>query len=196
MAEHVQEDHASTDEAAAALEQLGTADKVRLEKIARNRVRGLQHVEWSDLLQEAVRRVIEGTRKWPLQVSIVVFMAGVMRSIANEYWEQHYRTEEAGVLLETDAQLPSDSVPVGIIDAAPSSNPGPDRELDAQHELEAIEELFTDDEDALAIVMAKAEGYSPIEIQKEFDMNSTQYASALKKIRRRLLRHETEKAEQ
>lgn len=196
MAEHAPDDHASIDEAVAALEQLGTADKVRLEKIARNRVRGLRHVDWTDVLQEAVARIIEGTRKWPRQVPLISFLAGVMRSIANEHWEQHSRTTAAGIVSEVDAQPFGETVSGGIVEAVPSGNPGPDRELEAKRELEAIEELFTDDEDALAIVMARAEGYSPAEIQKDFDMNPTQYASALRKIRRRLLRYGTEEAEQ
>ena len=50
------DDHASPDEAAEALEQLGSAGLLRLEQIAKNRVRGLHHVEWADLLQEAVTR--------------------------------------------------------------------------------------------------------------------------------------------
>lgn len=180
------DDHASPDEAAEALEQLGSAGLLRLEQIAKNRVRGLHHVEWADLLQEAVTRVMEGTRKWPRELPIIDFMAGVMKSLANEYWKQRKRTAEAGIVLEAETSPIGEPDFAGAIDAAPSGNPGPDRELEAKCELEAIEALFIGDEDALAIVMAKAEGYTPQKIQNDFGITATRYDSKLRKIRRKL----------
>jgi RNA polymerase sigma-70 factor (ECF subfamily) len=78
-------DYATPDEAAVALEQLGPAGRIRLEKIARNRLRGL-NTEWEDLLQEALTRILEGSRKWPRNLPIINFVAGVMKSLASERW--------------------------------------------------------------------------------------------------------------
>ena len=80
-------EHASPDEAAIALEQLGPADRIRLQQLARNRLYGLNS-QWEDLLQEALARILDGTRKWPRNVPIIAFVAGVMRSLAGEYWKE------------------------------------------------------------------------------------------------------------
>ena len=45
---------------------------------------------------------MEGTRKWPRELPIIDFMAGVMKSLANEYWKQRKRTAEAGIVLEAE----------------------------------------------------------------------------------------------
>lgn len=196
MAEQALDDHASPDEAADALEQLGAAGLLRLEQIARNRVRGLHHVEWEDLLQEAVARVMGGTRKWPRKVPLIAFMAGVMRSIASEYRGQRDLTAEVGIVLEAETRPVGEESVAGVIDAAPAGNPGPDLELEAKRELDAIEELFVGDKDALAVVMARAEGYTPAEIQKDFEITTTRYNSTLKRIRRRLNEYDNERTEQ
>ena len=69
------------------LRGLTDADLGRLEQIARLRAIGLHDVEWRDLLHEAVTRMLEGTRQWPKDVGLVVFLRQTMRSIASEHWE-------------------------------------------------------------------------------------------------------------
>jgi DNA-directed RNA polymerase specialized sigma24 family protein len=76
------------------------------------------------------------------------------------------------------------------------NNPGPEKEAGAREELKAIEAQFCDDDEGLAVVMARAEGYSPEEIQKMFNLNPTQYDSTLKRIRRRLDQYKKKGAEQ
>ena len=91
----VEPEYASPDEAATALAALAPADRIRLEKIARNRLQGPSNA-WEDLLQEAIRRILEGTRKWPRNVSLIVFVAEVMRSLASDYrrQQQQFRPDD------------------------------------------------------------------------------------------------------
>lgn len=168
-------EYATADEAAVALEQLGPGGRIRLEKIARNRLRGL-NTEWEDLLQEALTRILEGSRKWPRNLPIINFVAGVMKSLASERWQQQSRSYNEESLSE--------------------SNPGPEKEAEAREELKAIEAQFGDDDEGLAVVMARAEGYSPEEIQNMFNLTPTQYDSTLKRIRRRLDQYKKKGAEQ
>lgn len=196
MAEHAIDDYALPEEAVAALERLGVADQLRLRQTAQSRARGLWCIEWEDLLQESLTRIMEGTRRWPRKVPIITFVAGVMRSIASEHWEQHGRIAEAGVVVEADAQPPGQYDIVSVMEAATSNDPGPDMELEAKRELETIEQLFGRDEDALAVVMAKQEGYTRTEILKDFGMTPTQYASTLTRIRRKLLQYGKGRSEQ
>src|ERR1700722_9505629 len=68
------------------------ADLLRLKAIARLHDRGLPPpVDWSDLLQEAFTRVLDGSRRQPADVLVVTFLAGVMRSIKEQYWRKSRR---------------------------------------------------------------------------------------------------------
>src|SRR5271163_4921104 len=56
----------TTEQVAHALRRLTDADLLRLEALARLRARGLPGgVAWSDLLNEAIRRALDGSRPWP-----------------------------------------------------------------------------------------------------------------------------------
>ncbi|MES9902814.1 MAG: hypothetical protein ABW168_09035 [Sedimenticola sp.] len=190
MTEHAVDDYATIDEAVAALEQLTAEDMIRLEKVARYRVSGLPHVEWRDLFQTSVERVIAGTRQWPRGVGFVVFLSGVMKSVTNEHWKHLGRAKKAGVIMEFSPRVSEATGRVA------SDNPGQDSELAAQQELERVESLFENDEHALAIIMSKAEGYSPAEAQEMFGMTAKEYSTAMKRVRRKLLRKKKIEGEQ
>src|SRR6185437_3730932 len=71
---------------ALALKLVTKMDLLRLKAVARLLARGLPpEVGWSDLLQEAFARMLEGSRKCPEGLPTVVFLAGVMRSIRAQY---------------------------------------------------------------------------------------------------------------
>ncbi|MFZ1099159.1 MAG: hypothetical protein WAN26_07110, partial [Steroidobacteraceae bacterium] len=74
---------------ALALKLTTEMDLLRLKTIARLHARGLPpDVGWEDLLQEALTRVLTGTRTVPEGVSTVAFLAGVMRSLRSEHWRR------------------------------------------------------------------------------------------------------------
>lgn len=116
-------------------------DLVRLKVIARLHARGLPpDTDWTDLLQEAFTRVLDGSRRQPEGVPIVAFLAGVMRSIKSEYWRR--ARKEA-------AQSPKLLVGLEAVDTeegeACDSAADPERSLIAMQELAVINELFADD---------------------------------------------------
>jgi DNA-directed RNA polymerase specialized sigma24 family protein len=102
-----------------------------------------------------------------------------MRSLAGEYRKQQPQTRS-----EAETTV------------LPSSNPGPGNEAEARAEIKAIESHFGDDDDALAVVMARFEGYSPEEIQAMFNLTKTRYDSTLKRIRRKIEEYKKKGAEQ
>jgi len=168
----------SSDRLAGALQALSEADLVRLKRIAQFRARGLPGVQWSDLLNEAVLRALQGSRRWPEQVPVVAFLALVMRSLADEYWRQH-RVQAA--LLQTDA-----------LARLPDGAPGPERELAARQCLMEIDSLFARDEDALRVIAGLADGLTAPEIQRLYGMDATRYATTRRRIRRALQRNYAE----
>jgi len=159
------------------------ADLLRLKVIARLHARGLpSHINWSDLLQEAFTRVLEGSRPRPAEVPIVAFLAGVMRSIKEQYWRQ-YRKEARFPKLLADVGLVEFSAEE-LTDPAPST----ERQLIAIREMEVIHELFAEDLSAQQVIAALYEGLTPEETCSTYGMSRTDYDSTRRRIRRTLIR--------
>ncbi len=171
-------------ERALALALVTEADLLRLKAIARLHARGLPpEVSWCDLLQEAIARVLDGSRRQPAGVPMVAFLAGVIRSIRAEHWRRARREAEQmpKLIVDLDApELQSDEVS----DSAPS----PERYILAAQELALIERLFAQDAQAQQIIAGLADQRSPDEICASCGMSKTEYDSTRKRMRRVLLR--------
>jgi len=170
---------------ARALEALDEADLRRLRMIAQFRARTLPGIEWSDLLNEAVTRALEGTRRWRDEVGLVIFLAGVMRSLADEHWRQY---RERGTVLAADLVGALGEGEEDPIASAADDAPDPERELHARRCLSAIDSLFGKDEDALRVIAGLREGLEAAEIQRKYGIDATRYATTRRRIRRTLLR--------
>ena len=148
------------------------SDLLRLKVLARLHARGLPpEIAWTDLLQEAFARVLDGSRRQPVGLPIVPFLAGVMRSIKAEHWRRARREAK---------QLPK------LLSDTPT--PNPESSLIAFQELTAIDKLFVDDPHAAQVITGLAEGRSPDEICASNNLTKTEYDSTRKRIRRVLLR--------
>ena len=159
------------------------SDLLRLKVIARLHARGLPpQFSWTDLLQEAFARVLDGSRRQPEELPFVPFLAGVMRSIKTEYWRRARR--EARQLPKLLAELDIDEAR----GEAHTPLPTPERNLIALDALAAIDRLFADDSRALQVIAGMAEGKSPDEICKQQQISKTDYDSTRKRIRRVLFR--------
>jgi hypothetical protein len=76
--------HATRDEFFKALEGLPESARLALMAQARHHARGHSgYSDGEDLFSEAVLRVANGARKWPVNVDLVTFMGNAMRSIVN-----------------------------------------------------------------------------------------------------------------
>jgi DNA-directed RNA polymerase specialized sigma24 family protein len=165
---------------ALALNLVTAMDLLRLKSVARLYARGLPaEVGWSDLLQEAFTRVLDGSRSCPEGLPMVPFLAGVMRSIRT----QHYRRarRQAAHLAELD---PDGDIATGEADRAPDL----ERSLMAMDLLTEIYRLFTDDPRSLQVLEGLFEGLSPEQIRAKYEMSRTDYDSTRKRMRRTLLR--------
>ncbi|MGA2563095.1 MAG: sigma-70 family RNA polymerase sigma factor [Steroidobacteraceae bacterium] len=170
---------------ALALKLVTEADLLRLKVIARLHARGLPpHIDWSDLLQEAFARMLDGSRQRPDDVPLIAFLAGVMRSLKAEHWRRAHR--ESRQLPKLLAELLESTDSKG--DEACDPSPDPERRLIATQELALIDQLFADDGRALQVILGLADGRSPEEICASYDMLKTDYDSTRKRIRRVLLR--------
>jgi RNA polymerase sigma-70 factor (ECF subfamily) len=169
------EDEDTEDDVARALARLSETDLLRLKAIARLRARGLPGVVgWSDLMNEAFARALDGTRQLPEGLGMIAFLAGIMRSIASEHWRRLRR--EAGMFASGDEE--------GMADPAPD----PERSLAAVQALATLDQLFAGDRTASQILAGLAGGLTAREIQESYGLTEVEYDSARKRMRRLLLR--------
>jgi RNA polymerase sigma-70 factor (ECF subfamily) len=160
---------------ALALDLVTPMDLLRLKAIARLHARGLPaDVTWDDLLQEAITRMLTGKRVRPRDVPVVLFLAGIMRSLRSDHLRRA-RRQRAGDADGTRAEL---------VDPAPDL----ERALIAAEELANLRALFAADQVALAIIGGIAEGLEPEAIRANLGITRTNYDSARKRIRRSVLR--------
>jgi RNA polymerase sigma-70 factor (ECF subfamily) len=173
-------------ETALALKLVTQMELLKLKTIARLHARGLPaDVGWDDLLQEALTRVLTGSRRVPDGVPIVAFLAGIMRSLRSEHWRRiGGGTARAGSRRIRVSRPVDESREATLRDEAAD----PERMLIATQELKAIEQLFADDRVVLGIICALGEGLSAEQICVSLGLSRTEYESARKRMRRCLLR--------
>jgi RNA polymerase sigma-70 factor (ECF subfamily) len=165
-----------------ALGALSEIDLLRLRALARLRARGLPPgIDWSDLLNEALARALDGSRQWPQGVPFLVFLAGVMRSICDEVWRRR-RREAALIAFGASAETDARDV------ACPAADQ--ERVLAACEAVAAIYRLFAGDRVALLIISGLANGKSADDIRVLHGLSPVEYDSARRRMRRALLRAE------
>ena len=132
----------STEAVARALATLTPSDLVRLKRLAQLRARLLPGAEWDELLNEALLRALDGSRRWPEGVPLLTFIAGNMRSLVDGRVDQRRRLVEHAL---AGSEIPP---------AAP-----PDMQLHARQCLAAIAQFFAADTDVLTLIAALARQY-------------------------------------
>src|SRR6202034_3249370 len=144
---------------AAALATLSDADLLRLKRFAQLRSLRLPLLNWSDLLNEAIVRALDGSRLWPADVDFMVFMLQSIRSIASEQWRRIQRTP---VTREADLP-PADptSADTASLDEVGRNELDPQREMLAERALRDVMTLFRADKQATAILEGLAKGDVP-----------------------------------
>jgi hypothetical protein len=168
---------------AVALGLLTKLDLLRLKTLARLYARGLPpDVDWEDLLQEALTRVLTGARVAAADVPPVAFVAGVMRSLRSGHRRRFLRARRDAAAEQREASVASRDVDVR------DPSPLPDRVLSARQELAHIHKLFADDPTVLGILDGLAEGQEPEQIRELLSLTPTAYDTARRRMRRTLLR--------
>jgi hypothetical protein len=147
-----------------AIQTLRDAEKTALMKIARAYARKTPY-DHEDLIHEAFARVLGGQRGWPRDVPALLFLGGVVRSIA---WDWKHDQQED----ETDPQDPRAAERTAIA------------KLDAAN----ILKQFDDDPVAKKIVFGMMEGLRGDELRELSGLSKTEYESKRTKIRRRIER--------
>jgi DNA-directed RNA polymerase specialized sigma24 family protein len=138
-----------------------------------------------DLLQEAVVRTLNESRKWPADVNVDAYLTQVIRSIASHRRE---KLEKSPEVLEVDV-VNSDGGVEGVrsLDQMlmDESNT-PCHEVSAEQLIHSIHQQFADDEAVLSVMRTQIEGWSREEGCERTGLTSREYDAALKRLRRGL----------
>src|SRR5262249_33560478 len=120
-------------------------------------------------------------RQRPEGVTVMAFVAGILRSLRSDYWRRALRESGGHDTLRIDHES-DDTL------ALSDPTPGPERSLAAWQELNAIKHLFLDDATALQIIDGLVQGLSAEQIRLSTGLSKTDYDSARKRMRRAILR--------
>lgn len=150
---------------------------IKLEKSAEYLCLGLA-IEGSDLLNLAFCKALEGKRKCPRGLAIEVFIYRAMESLVSAYLKKRPRDP-----LQQIVQAADEDDSVDLDNLRPTIDT-PEELLLAKQTFDAIDHALEGDE--AMVVMAQLDGYSPQQIQETVGLNSTQYATALRAIRRKV----------
>lgn len=184
-----------------AIEALTAEDTERIEQSAQNRIYTIGRAaanrrSHDDLIQEALTRILDGTRHWYKDngVSFTDWLVGAIYSISSE-WAGHRERNKMqpdyalleSVLSKTDDDgktvSPFDEIKephlhaeAKLIDA--------EREAECKALAEKIEAAFADDEKASILLMGFQDGMSGPEIRAEFGMSEKEYRTTMRRIQR------------
>lgn len=166
----------------AAVEDLSPNELIRLEKKGRAFAVA---TGWTgkELLHEAIVRTLgEDGRNCPTDVPVPIFLANAMRSIGEGEREKAAREVLVG------AGPGEDDVVTGFRDPAASPETHAGDRMELEQVVAQLEDVFTGDPQAQAIVIGDGLGCSAEEIREMEPMTDTEYATARRRVRRTLER--------
>ncbi|HEY9100340.1 MAG TPA: sigma-70 family RNA polymerase sigma factor [Thiobacillus sp.] len=169
-----------------AIESLCDADMLKLRKIAERYAFG-RPFSFDELLQEAFIRVIDGARNCPRDVTLVKFLANVMRSITSS-WVKASRTEPVHLAVESNEDPDLDP----MLNSADTARTPAEMVLDLQEALKTANDviaLFDDDQQAQLVLEGHMDELTAEEIRELLGIDKTAYATIKKRIRRRIDQH-------
>ncbi len=173
-------DHLSEEEVRAQIEALTPPELIKIKKMSKLYGYGGIDIDPDDLLQEAIKRALDGTRKCKRSINFLVFLKNAMRSIASATQKEQVPENENA--FSKDAH--SGDIP-GMSSSSPEENVlAQDRAKACEAKLQEIYDLFKDDDDATAILMGQEDGLSAQKIREMWGLDEKTYNSTRRRIRR------------
>jgi DNA-directed RNA polymerase specialized sigma24 family protein len=159
------------------------AQMARVQKIARALSSGLPAVQAEDLLNHAMMLALAERRKWPRDVTTIVFLKNVMRSIASSARKKpnHVLAEDLGAQFDDESEVESSPLAEGV---SPEADPA--RVVAAESVLASVQKAVKGDEELELYVEAMADGLTGMAIAEELGWDGKKYDAARKRLGRRL----------
>jgi hypothetical protein len=182
------DEYASHEEVLEAIQALTDADFQKLILIARywhrQRYGGSeQRIGSDEILSEAIAKTLDpGQRRWRKErVSIVKHLDRVMESVSGHILENRVTETNAREELKAERGRMDEErlYPRSMVE----------NQTVARQQLEIIQTLFVDHERALNVLHGRAQEKTAAEIRAELGLSKTEYASVIKLILRRFIKH-------
>ncbi len=174
----VKKEYYSAEEIEQQIHNLSNIDLLRLQKIA-NKYTGNHELKADDLIQEAVCRILAGERKkWPVDLPILSFIAGIMKSIAYDE-----RRKRAPVIRYDEDQLNSIKSEDAAIDEKLITE---EEHKEVQEKFKVLEKYLSDDEEVLLVIMHLSEEHTPSQIMADEKWEKRQYDTIRRRMRRKI----------
>lgn len=181
---------ASPDEVWAAVDALSQGELTRLEGVGQRLAYGIRSFDGKDVLMEAIERALRGSSVWSRGVSLPVFLFGVMRNVAKQWRELKSSSAPvvhvAGHGQENEREVHLKSPDPSPEDALLDREAAKEAEAFARQSVRQIDELFKDDVEIEAVLYGIRCDMSASQVQEDFGITATQYASARRRMRRTL----------
>jgi DNA-directed RNA polymerase specialized sigma24 family protein len=176
------DDVLTTAEVHGRLAELSEPDQSRLEKISRHYA-DASTMSADDILAEALIRALDGTRKCPRGVDLMVFLASAMKSIA---WADR-TSAQARRETRSIEDRPGDIDLMGVPSVGGLEEQVIQQDL-RKKQVDALMALFQDDEDATLWLMARMDAESLEEMQVLTGFDATKLNTVGRRIRRKVER--------
>jgi len=192
---------ATAEDISRAIDALPSHEFLRLKDYAENRIFRIGPLAANsrtddDLLQEAVTRLLDGTRHWDTdRVCIVACLIGAMRSISSAWAGHRKRNALSPEYAATESERKredEDGNLVSPFDAVKSAgrtaeDSAIEQETDAVRKalVEAIEASCAEDDSASKVLAGFQSGIDGPTIQKDLGWTETEYRTTVRRIRRR-----------
>ena len=112
----------------------------------------------------------------------MAFLFETMRSIASE-WLKRNRREVPDSQVGTGNNGEDDS----YLERQPATGGGPEDAALFAKFADAVEAMFANDDDVMAVIIGRVEGLSAAETREKFEMTATAFGTAQKRLRRAVL---------
>jgi len=164
-------DNMSGSEIEAALQSLTNEDQIRIRVITRANVSGLRAWDIDDIINETIKRLLEGKRHIKRGKHIVLGIAEIMSSIAYDQWKHENKYELDSALVDDPEGDSEDTLAT----------------IRLEKRLIALPEQLGNDPAAQRMLQFLVEDWQKNEIMQEMELTETQYDSKRKAIRRAVL---------
>jgi hypothetical protein len=180
-----EEKAASTDDAIAVSEKLTPDDIAELEEYAELRIARIGKAadgrDANDLLGEAFRLTLAGTRTWNRDKTFVQHLKNTMQSVSG-HWTEKFAAElrQGRKYIQTgkDARTDMADSAAGAVQEAPLE--------DSEERVAAIYEVLAEDPVAVTIVEGWADNLTGPELKELLELDETAYRTKVRWIHRRL----------
>jgi DNA-directed RNA polymerase specialized sigma24 family protein len=165
----------------AAIGSLSESDALRLARYGEFRARALRAnglgIDGDDLIQEALVRTVDGRRHWKKGVTFVKHLIETMRSISNHARDELKQYRALPDSADTPGKKGLDgSLKSEVADAVALAG--------VREELAGIAASFAGDQTVRSIIEGLQTEMTGPEIQRQLGLTSTEYASAMTRLRR------------